>query len=668
MRRQRGEYSNYSCICDRLNLSGDQDAHDCASLTRHLLTVEGEMAMLLQGFSTLVEYSNSPVDLKISSSSEEAGGIVADLPASPTSSSGTGSLGWHSPRLSFSSGFSDKNRGAMQQQQEEVSAEISGRPDAGELWHEQDDHHPVGADFEFCMAASSTVDRLSGCGSMLKPADELFHKGKIRPFNLPSRNQATVEGVLDLQPMIEEERQQPRQPNPSDPFVGNSSSLERSMSISTPVSSGCSDFASTSSNPSVSKSAGGGWREVFGLLRRARSDGTRCWPSGAAAPAENNSRPPIVIPTCKASATSQKQQAASSFTGSSSFKMLFKRPTSSVEHGTVVVEQPRKSLSSSSTAAELVSLESKETQLVPPPQQPPQGVTPAASSRPRSSSSSPASSRPRPSSSSSRRHRSRSLVSSQGYVNSFFKKDSMERELLGGSSGYASPRRLNPPGSRVVMRKLDNNMRDGVQFYHTTATSSVSSTTPSAKIVLRNLERCSTASTSGKQIATVPKPQENHNLTGASLQSHSEIQQIAAAGPKPQENHVNLSSRASLQTWSEIQEIAAAGPKPQENHNPSRSSLRSRGEIRRSSDLGGGSSSSSYSSNVRVAPVLNLPQVCIGPGIRTSSVSSSASSSKAGHLVKKGHLARLRSLLFFKKVNAPADCNPPVSTPLTVAN
>ncbi|KAH9543821.1 hypothetical protein CY35_13G085200 [Sphagnum magellanicum] len=628
------------------------------------------MAMLLQGFSTLVECSSSPVDLKISSSSEEAGGIVADLPASPTSSSGTVSLGWHSPRLSFSSGLSDRNRGAMQQQQEEVSAEISGRPDAAELWDEEDDHHPVGADFEFCMAASSTVDRLTGCGSMLKPADELFHKGKIRPFSLPSRNQATVEAVLDLRPMIEEEGQQPRQPNPSDPFVGNSSSLERSMSISTPVSSRCSDFASTSSNPSVSKSAGGGWREVFGLLRRARSDGTRCWPSGAAAPAENNSRPPVAIPTCKASATSQKQQAASSFTGSSSFKMLFKRPTSSVEHGAVVVEQPRKSLSSSSTAAELDSLESKETQLVPPPQQPPQGVTPAASSRPWPSSS-PASSRPRPSSSSSssRRHRSRSLVSSQGYVNSFFKKDSMERELLGGSSGYVSPRRLNPPGSRVVMRKLDNNMRDGVQFYHTTATSSsVSSTTTSAKIVLRNLERCSTASTSGKQIATVPKPQENHNLTGASLQTHSEIRQIAAAGPRPQENHINLSSRASLQTWSEIQEIAAAGPKPQENHNPSRSSLRSRGEIRRSSDPGGGSSSSSYSSNVRVAPVLNLPQVCIGPGIRTSSVSSSASSSKAGHLVKKGHLARLRSLLFFKKVNAPADCNPPVSTPLTDAN
>ncbi|CAK9202100.1 unnamed protein product [Sphagnum troendelagicum] len=625
------------------------------------------MAMLLQGFSTLVEYSSSPVDLQISSSSEEASGIVADLPASPTSFSGTGSLGWHSPRLSFSSSFSDRNRGAMQQQQEEVSAEISGRPDAGELWHEEDDHHPVGADFEFCMATSSTVDRLSGCGSMLKPADELFHKGKIRPFSLPSRNQATVEAVLDLQPMIEEEGQQPRQPNPSDPFVGNSVPLERSMSISTPVSSRCSDFASTGSNPSVAKSAGGGWREVFGLLRRARSDGTRCWPSGAAAPVENNSRPPVAFPTCKASATSQKQQAASSFTGSSSFKMLFKRPTSSVEHGAVVVEQPRKSLSGSSTAAELVSLESNETQLVPPPQQPSQGVTPAAPSRPWPSSSSPASSRPRPSSS-SRRHRSRSLVSSQGYVNSFFKKDSMERELLGGSSGYASPRRLNPPGSRVVMRKLDNNMRDGVQFYQTTATSSVSSTTPSAKIVLRNLERCSTASTSGKQIATIPKPQENHNLTGASLQTHSEVQQIAAGGPKPQENHINLSSRSSLQTWSEIQEIAAAGPKPQENYNPSRSSLRSRGEIRRSLDLGGGSSSSSYSSNVRVAPVLNLPQVCIGPGIRTSSISSSASSSKAGHAVKKGHLARLRSLLFFKKVNAPAECNPPVSTPLTVAN
>ncbi len=126
--------------------------------------------------------------------------------------------------------------------------------------------------------------------------------------------------------------------------------------------------------------------------------------------------------------------------------MLFKRPTSSMEHDAVVVEQPRKSLSSSSTTVELVSLESKETQLVPPLQ----GVTPAASSKPWPSSSSPASSRPRPSSSSSssRRHKSRSLVSSQGYVNSFFKKDSMERELLGGSSGYASPRRLNPPGSR----------------------------------------------------------------------------------------------------------------------------------------------------------------------------------------------------------------------------
>ncbi len=100
------------------------------------------------------------------------------------------------------------------------------------------------------------------------------------------------------------------------------------------------------------------------------------------------------------------------------------------------------------------------------PSAPPQGVTPAASSKPWPSSSSPASSRPRPSSSSSsssRRHRSRSLVSSQGYVNSFFKKDSMQRELLGGSSGYASPRRLNPPGSRVVMRKLDNNFLSGLQ-------------------------------------------------------------------------------------------------------------------------------------------------------------------------------------------------------------
>jgi hypothetical protein len=81
----------------------------------------------------------------------------------------------------------------------------------------------------------------------------------------------------------------------------------------------------------------------------------------------------------------------------------------------------------------------------------------------------------------------------------------MERELLGGSSGYASLRSINPPGSKVVMGKLDNNMRDGVQFYHTTSTS-LSSPTPSAKIVLRNLERCSIASTSGKQIATVPKP------------------------------------------------------------------------------------------------------------------------------------------------------------------
>jgi hypothetical protein len=165
----------------------------------------------------------------------------------------------------------------------------------------------------------------------------------------------------------------------------------------------------------------------------------------------------------------------------------------------------------------------------------------------------------------------------EGYTNGILNMDS---SIEGGEF-----RNLGYGSGRAVMRKLDNN-RGGVDEFHQSTTTPVIS--PSAQIVLRNLERCSMASGGKHHTAHGPKPQDN--------------------------NHQHLRA------------------------------LRTR-EIRRSSE-----GFSSYSSNVRVTPVLNVPQVCIGPAIR-----SSASS--------KGHLAKLRSL-FFKKNKA--DCRPPL-TPRKIA-
>ncbi|CAM6049951.1 unnamed protein product [Sphagnum compactum] len=455
-------------------------------------------------------------------------------------------LGWLSPRISFSTGFVDNNAAGVTE-----GAEVPGRE---ELWRED-----LGADFEFCMAFSSVDHRLPGGGSSaFKPADELFHKGKLRPLSLPSRNQ------LDSMQMQE------HPPPQAMASVTNVPLLERTILSTTSRTSTTSE--STSSCPVLQSSENSGvpksprWREVFGLLRRARSDGGRYH---------------------QEQQSSQKRQSS---TTSSSLRCIFKRPPA--EHPVVDT-----SLLQSKKLPVREAPENLPYYHVPFSSAPPAALEPFAPDRSPVQLQSPAvlsallvaspihpttlaaevgmkseekllpqavPSNPRllP------RHKSLGV---EGYTNGILNMDS---SIEGGEF-----RNLGHGSGRVVMRKLDNN-RGGVDEFPQSTTTVIS---PSAQIVLRNLERCSMASGGKHHTAHGPKPQDN--------------------------NHQHLRA------------------------------LRTR-EIRRSSE-----GFSSYSSNVRVTPVLNVPQVCIGPAIR-----SSASS--------KGHLAKLRSL-FFKKNKA--DCRPPLT-------
>ncbi|CAK9211595.1 unnamed protein product [Sphagnum troendelagicum] len=204
-----------------------------------------------------------------------------DPSTSPMNHSGLESWLMSPARISFSTGFVDANNIGVVAGAAELSA--AERHDV-ELWRDAD----LGADFQFnSMAATSTVDRCwPGGNYMFKPADELFHKGKLRPLNLDlqlpaSRNQVEIFG-LGIQELL--------QPAPSNitsvPNViaeelrsstSTSSATRSRMSLKNDQSAATFHAAASSPDPSVPKSPR--WREVFGLLRRARSDGGRCRPT-----------------------------------------------------------------------------------------------------------------------------------------------------------------------------------------------------------------------------------------------------------------------------------------------------------------------------------------------------------------------------------------------------
>jgi len=113
---------------------------------------------------------------------------------SPSSSQG---IGWLSPRISFSTGFVDKTATPVAEV-EILESSSCVRDDINNKRSGED----RALDFEFCMATSS-LDPVSAGGLML-PADELFHKGRLLPQSLtpgfPRQEKVSVSfsGPLDM--------------------------------------------------------------------------------------------------------------------------------------------------------------------------------------------------------------------------------------------------------------------------------------------------------------------------------------------------------------------------------------------------------------------------------------------------------------------------------------
>lgn len=191
--------------------------------------------------------------------------------ASPSSQS----MGWLSPRISFSKGIVDQS-----------SDEGSGSSGEDDL---RSDAH----NFEFCMGSAS-LNPLSG-GGMLS-ADELFYNGRLLPQNLPlfhpqrDRVPGSFSGPLDTMktPFVNADWAPQR---PSASMSGPLGREEASMlgpGIKQPRFSGPLDMrpipplpcagpwtaASSSGVPTeeAGKPKSQTWEKVIGLLRRARSD------------------------------------------------------------------------------------------------------------------------------------------------------------------------------------------------------------------------------------------------------------------------------------------------------------------------------------------------------------------------------------------------------------
>ncbi|BBN13103.1 hypothetical protein MPTK1_6g00820 [Marchantia polymorpha subsp. ruderalis] len=168
------------------------------------------------------------------------------------------SYGWLSPRISFSTDFIGAQSGGSvgsggSQSDREASPEGSKRS--------RDDGSSYSAEFEFSMTSSTFHDAVSQ--GFMMTADELFHGGKLLPGYITPDGKKEV---LIVEPLVVE------------PVEGTPVTIARHLSAESLTES------SNTPSPPMGCVLGSGcprtpkppkWRELFGALRRVKSDSGR---------------------------------------------------------------------------------------------------------------------------------------------------------------------------------------------------------------------------------------------------------------------------------------------------------------------------------------------------------------------------------------------------------
>jgi len=445
--------------------------------------------------------------------------LCTSVSGSPSSSQ---AIGWLSPRISFSTGIIEKSP--------EVKIGSSGREvqigSSGRDGERSGDDRAL--DFEFCMGSSS-LDPVAG-GCMLS-ADELFHKGRLRPQSVPF----SVSFSGPLEPPCVDVAPQRQSGSKSGPLTIEDSRFSGVIQrpgmdyprFSGPLNMPRIASPSRSLNGGVSvegKPKSQAWEKVIGLLRRARSDSHR----DQLCPSREQTVP------CRKQSTPKNTGSAAS-----SLRLIFRRNSSTEK----------------TAKAEMASSKPKFSPSEPHPEWSPPLPAATFQAKPTGLAALHVASPVYP---------SQSSASEPERDPEFDMWSSSATEVdLRPASGRDSWRMLETESSlEITFDRFDNKPHAGKKVERSAGTTTAA-TNPS-RIVLKNLERCSNPA------SKVGKGQD----------------QLRA--------------------------------------------LRTR-EIRRSPER----LASSYTSSVRVTPVLNVP-VCIAPAMRSSKAT-------------KGRLASLRSLLSFKK-------------------
>ncbi|KAG6552427.1 hypothetical protein Mapa_005988 [Marchantia paleacea] len=168
------------------------------------------------------------------------------------------SYGWLSPRISFSTDFIGAQSGGSvgsvgSQSDREASPEGSKRS--------RDDGSSYSAEFEFSMTSSTFHDAVSQ--GFMMTADELFHGGKLLPGYITPDGKKEV---LIVEPLVAETVE--RTPVTIARHLSAESLTESSNTPSPPM--GCVLGSGCPRTPKPPK-----WRELFGALRRVKSDSGR---------------------------------------------------------------------------------------------------------------------------------------------------------------------------------------------------------------------------------------------------------------------------------------------------------------------------------------------------------------------------------------------------------
>ncbi|KAL3691507.1 hypothetical protein R1sor_005158 [Riccia sorocarpa] len=174
------------------------------------------------------------------------------------------SCGWLSPRNSFSGEYAPSHSRGSQTEMEIMSPEGSCCSTSSRL--SKDDGSLTSVEFEFAMASSGFHDALSE--GFYMTADELFHGGKLLPGYITPDGKKEV---LVVEPALISDSAEGRTRTPVTIARHLSAeSLTESSSTPSPPPMGCAIGSGCARTPKPPK-----WRELFGALRRVKSDSGR---------------------------------------------------------------------------------------------------------------------------------------------------------------------------------------------------------------------------------------------------------------------------------------------------------------------------------------------------------------------------------------------------------